>query len=538
MIFSRSLLVLFFLGFASLVWFGCSKSEDSKPETTAPTGLVTSAATSITASGATIAGSVTTNGGAELSAKGVVYSKTNITPTNSDNVELATGNGVGSFSVSLTGLEPNTKYFARAFASNSVGFSYGSAINFTTTDLPANLPVVTSNASVTAITQTGASFGGNATSDGGSAITQKGVCWNTTGSPTVALSTKTSNGTGTGSFTSTMAGLTAGTTYKVRAYATNANGTSYGSEVTFTTTTTVANPPVVSSNATVTNVTQTSASFGGNVTADGGSAVTQRGVCWNTSGSPTVSLSTKTSDGTGTGSFTSNLSGLTAATTYKVRAYATNANGTAYGAEVSFTTNAASATLTDIDGNVYQTVQIGTQTWMAENLKTTRLKNGVALLTNLNNNDWSTSLNTAYALYDNVAANNAVYGKLYNFYAVETSQLCPAGWHVPTDADMVTLVTFLGGQNQAGGKLKSTSNLWTGSPGPGTNEGGFSALPAGIRDRTTGQFSGLGTVSFFWTSEADGTTAAFRRDLNSANTRFWKQSIAKGFGCSVRCIKD
>lgn len=144
------------------------------------------------------------------------------------------------------------------------------------------------------------------------------------------------NGLGVGSFVSDMTGLTQGTTYYVRAYATNVVGTAYGNEVTFTTS---APPPTVVSNITVTNITNTSAVFGGTVTSDGGSyTVTARGVCWGTSPNPYVQGNSHTTDGAGLGSFSSIITGLNAGTTYYVRAYATNSIGTSYGSEVSFTT--------------------------------------------------------------------------------------------------------------------------------------------------------------------------------------------------------
>jgi len=199
------------------------------------------------------------------------------------------------------------------------------------------LPPTLTTTAVSNVTDTTASSGGNISTDGGSAVTARGVCWNTTGSPTTAES-KTTDGAGTGSFTSSLTGLTVSITYYVRAYATNSVGTAYGNQVSFTT---AAVLPALTT-ATVTNIGTASATSGGNITSDGGASVTARGVCWNTGGSPTTAES-KTTDGAGTGSFTSSLTGLTATTTYYVRAYATNSVGTAYGDQVSFTTTSASA---------------------------------------------------------------------------------------------------------------------------------------------------------------------------------------------------
>lgn len=181
------------------------------------------------------------------------------------------------------------------------------------------------------ITDTSAVCGGNVISDGGAPVTARGVCWSSSHNPNLN-DNHTSDSIGTGHFTSNITGLTAGTTYYIRAYATNAVGTAYGNEDTLTTWTT----PTVTTD-TVSNITDTSAVCGGNVTSDGGTTITARGVCWGTLPNPTISDS-HTSDSVGTGHFTSIITGLTAGTTYYVRAYATNSVGTIYGNEDTITT--------------------------------------------------------------------------------------------------------------------------------------------------------------------------------------------------------
>ena len=195
-------------------------------------------------------------------------------------------------------------------------------------------PTLTSTAA-SSITSTTVSSGGNITSDGGATVTARGVCWSTSANPTLASGLYTSNGTGTGSFTSSISGLEALTTYYVRAYATNSLGTAYGNQVSFTTAAPI--PPTLYTTA-VSSITSTTASSGGNITSDGGATVTARGVCWSTSANPTIANSI-TNDGSGTGTFSSSITGLTINTTYYyVRAYATNSAGTAYGNSISFTT--------------------------------------------------------------------------------------------------------------------------------------------------------------------------------------------------------
>jgi uncharacterized protein (TIGR02145 family) len=302
-----------------------------------PPELTTTAVTAITQTTATSGGDITSDGGADVTSKGVCWGAT-ANPTTAGS-KTSDGTGTGSFTSPLTGLTANTTYHLRAYAANSAGTAYGSDVTFTTLQVAVVVPTLTTTA-VTAIAQTTASSGGNITSDGGAAITARGVCWGTVANPTTADS-KTSDATGTGTFTSAITGLTANTVYHVRAYATNSTGTGYGADVTFTTLVAAAAPTVTTT--AITSITATAASSGGNVTADGGSTVSARGVCWSATANPTTADS-KTSDGTGTGSFTSAITGLTANTTYHVRAYATNSTGTGYGADVTFTT-AASATV-------------------------------------------------------------------------------------------------------------------------------------------------------------------------------------------------
>ena len=244
---------------------------------------------------------------------------------------ISNGNGAGNFTSNILNLIPNTKYYVRAYAKTNFGIVYGEEVSFTT--LEKLLPVVTT-AEVTDITISSATCGGEVAFDGNVAVTARGICWGTSPNPTIEKDNKINNGSGTGSFTSYMSGLKDGTTYYVRAYATNEKGTAYGEEKSFATLKKVL--PTVTTNA-VTNIKATTATCGGYVSSDGNATVTTRGICWSTSPNPTISDS-KTTDGSGTGSYTSNLNNLASQTTYYVRAYATNEKGTAYGEEKSFTT--------------------------------------------------------------------------------------------------------------------------------------------------------------------------------------------------------
>ncbi len=300
--------------------------------------------------GTTVQGNVTSDGGAIVTERGICWG-TSHNPTTAG-THGSSGTGTGSFSVELTDLAPGTTYYVRAYATNSAGTAYGSEKTLTT---QAILPTVTTG-EVSNITQTTAQGSGNVTNSGGANVTERGVCWSTSHNPTISGS-HANSGTGTGGFTVNMTGLTANTHYYVRAYAKNSAGVSYGSEQSFTTAQNVSAPTLTTSQ--VTNITQTTATGGGNVTASGGATVTERGICWSTSHNPTTSGSHANS-GTGTGSFTVNMTGLTANTTYYVRAYAINSQGTAYGSEVSFTTTAGLPTVTTSQvTNITQTSATG-----------------------------------------------------------------------------------------------------------------------------------------------------------------------------------
>lgn len=291
--------------------------------------LATTVASSITAVSAVSGGSVVSDGGLPVTARGVCWS-TSPNPTPSGSSRTIDGSGLGSFSSSITGLVPNTRYYYRAYASHSLNTGYGPELSFVT---GLTIPTV-STSSISSITQTSAVGGGQVSNDGGAAVTSRGVCWNMSGNPSI-FDSRTFDGSGTGSFASSITGLSQNRMYYVRAYATNSAGTAYGPQTTFTTQS-ITCPTISTSGATGT--TSNSVSIGGNVSSAGGGTVSVRGVCWNTTGSPTVS-NTRTVNGSGTGSFSSQMTSLQPGTTYYVRAYATNEVCTTYGAQVAVTTN-------------------------------------------------------------------------------------------------------------------------------------------------------------------------------------------------------
>ena len=311
--------------------------------------VTTTAISAITQTIATSGGNVTADGGAAVTARGVCWAIT-INPTIA-NSKTTDGSGTGAYVSQITALTPNTTYHVRAYATNSAGTGYGTDVSFNTLPNTPVLPTVTTTA-ISAITQTTATSGGNVTADGGSAVTVKGICWATTINPTIA-NFKTTDGSGTGAYVSALTALTPATQYHVRAYATNSVGTAYGNDIAFTTTAIIVLPTVTT--AATTNKLQTSVTSGGNVTADGGSAVTVKGVCWAKTINPTIANSI-TNDGSGLGVYVSQITGLTAATQYHVRAYATNGVGTAYGSDFLFTTASGPVVVPTLTTSVSSTI--------------------------------------------------------------------------------------------------------------------------------------------------------------------------------------
>ena len=297
--------------------------------------VTTTSISNVLSTSASGGGTITSNSGAAVTKSGVCWS-TNQDPTilNSFTTD---GSATGTFTSTINNLIPVTVYYVRAYATNSVGTAYGNQITITTA---AGLPTITTT-SHSNVLSSSASSGGIISANGGAAVTASGVCWSTSQNPTI-LNSFSTDGTATGTFTSTLIGLSPGTVYYVRAYATNSTGTSYGNQVTLTTTASLSNLITKP----VTDITITSASGGGTITSNGGSAVTASGVCWSTSQNPTILNSYSADDGLATGTFTSAITGLSPGTVFYVRAYATNTAGTAYGNQVTFITAAALSIIT------------------------------------------------------------------------------------------------------------------------------------------------------------------------------------------------
>jgi len=521
--------------------------------------LTTVTVSAITDSSAICGGNITEDGGAEILARGVCWDTTS-GPTLEDSLTLD-GTGTGTFSSLLRDLDCHTTYYVRAYATNSVGTAYGEEQEFSTVTCQPVLPVVITW-EVTSVTDTTAMCGGNVTDDGGAEVTGRGVCWSTFQDPT-EYDDFTEDGTGTGEFSSSLTGLTCNTTYYVRAYATSAVGTAYGDQKTFATEACPLFPPEVTTTMAY-DITDSSAVSTVIPIDDGGSPVTARGVCWATKPHP-LPDSSHTEDGPGPGTFTSHLTDLKHLTTYYYRAYATNAVGTAFGDEFTFSTPDLPGHVTDIDRNSYPIVTIGFQVWMAENLKVFRYADGTPIPQVEDDADWKdltkedkaycTSYNGDFnyiniygAMYTWAGAMNGMTGSDLNPSGVQGA--CPDGWHLPSDKEWKELEMYLGMTQQQvdssgyrgegfGGKLKSTGTDYWGVPNKGaTNETGFSALPGGWRN-TEGFCMHRGQYGYFWTATDSTDYLFWRRSLSYSKTVIYRDNNWQhGEGISVRCVKD
>ncbi len=490
----------------------------------------------ITATKVKISCEVTLDGGFPISNFGICWSKSP-NPTYSNSIIENYPKGGWIINTEIIDLSPGTTYFIRGYASSIIGMVYGEENQFTTDFLSPSL----TTEPITGILSNQAISGGKIISDGGSQIIEKGVCWSSYNTPDYN-DNRTNEGSGSSNYISVLTGLNPGSSYFVRSYAKNVKGISYGNPLSFTTAATT--PSLITTD--VSDITTSTAKSGGEIINDGGAEVIARGVCWSTNQYPTI-LGNKTSDGLGSGSFNSSIIGLTSGTTYYVRAYATNSAGTGYGNEVNFVAGGpggAPLSITDVDGNTYNTVTIGSQIWMRENLKTTKYRNGNLIGTtnpanlDISNNQIypSPKYQWAYAGNENYVT---IYGRLYTWHAVVDSRgICPTGWHVPTDFEWNTLTLYLGGESVTGGKLKETgTSKWLNPNTGATNSTGFSALPGGYRG-TAGGFGYIGNHGNWWSSTSESLSNAWYRLIYNNTSNINRVITNKAIGYSVRCVKD
>lgn len=294
-------------------------------------------------------------------------------------------------------------------------------------------------------------------------------------------------------------------------------------------------PSVITNSPTL--ISTKSVTLNGYISSNGGSQLSEKGFCWSINTNPTIS-DNKIINQSNLNNFSDTIFGLSPNTSYYVRSYAVNNKGISYGNQQSFST-LGYGSVTDIENNVYSTITIGSQVWMVENLKTTKYNNGTSI-PNITTS-WTNLQNGAYCWYDNNSAYKNTYGALYNFHAVNTGNLAPTGWHVPTDTEWSTLINYLGGLQSASAMLREAGfTHWT-SPNTGaTNSSGFNALPGGYKSLGFGGnnfYTSIGMESNWWSSTHYNSTYANYISINYRGT-LNSYSLTYNYGLSIRCIKD
>lgn len=276
----------------------------------------------------------------------------------------------------------------------------------------------------------------------------------------------------------------------------------------------------------------TSVHFNAQILSDGGGHITSRGIVYGTEMQPTL-LNQSVTNGTEAGAFEGTITALLPNTRYYFRAFATNEQGTRYSNQLLENTTAL---VTDVDGNIYQSVKIGTQIWLKKNLMVTKYQNRDAINEVILDGVWQNLLIGGWSNINNTSDNDEAYGKLYNWFAVsDERKLCPQGWKIPSDEDWTILTSHLGGLDIAGGKLKSTGiTFWQIPNAWANNISYFSGLPSGYRDEL-GMFFGIGYYGLWWSSTSNGTEAWSRFVYNEFNYAS-KETFSKNRGLSIRCL--
>jgi len=502
-----------------------------KPERVVEFTTLEAQASNISYTTATLKGEITDAGSKPMEDHGIlVSSNPNPRVGNATVKSLGSRTTKGIFSVNVTELTTNTTYYFRSYVTIEGVDTYADKIcNFKTKDYA---PPTVITGAATSVTATSATLEGTVNAnDLSTTVTFEYGLTTSYGSEVTAAESPVT-GTSTTNVSADLTGLTSGTTYHFRVKAVNSEETSYGDDMTFTT---GQAPTAVTGSAT--SVTTTSATLAGTVNANGYSTTVTFEYGLTTSYGSEVTAAESPVTGTIITNVSANLTGLNSGTTYHYRVKAVSFGGTTYGNDMTF---AATEQVADGDGNIYNTVQISTQLWIQENLKTTHYNNGDIIANITDNTAWSELGSGAYCWYDNDEGTyKDPYGALYTWWTtVDVRNICPAGWHVPTDAEWTTITDYLGGESVAGGKLKETGTThWT-SPNTGaTNETGFTALPGGSRSND-GTFNNIGNYGYYWSSTESSSGSAWSWNMSFENADAYRNNNNRQeYGYSVRCVK-
>lgn len=521
---------------AFLLIFSACRKDPSVPE------ISTLTVQNLDYYSANCGGMITGDGGAEITSRGICWS-THPNPTISDDTTLNLGEK-HHLTALMQDLTPSTSYYVRAYAINSAGTGYGEVISFST--LKGSLAEVLT-LEPEEVYSVMAKVSGNVVSDGELTISGRGICWNTEPMPTSHHNKVTIPG-GSGLFSANIQGLSPGTVYYIRAYAINNIGIAYGNQIILTTPPSEPEPDVVTGEVEILNHWVVTVPV--SINRSESLPIVERGVCYSTSPLPTINdllrIGPQNKD-----DFTLELY-VVHNTTYYLRAFARTMLTTTYGNQAVFTTPglglpcAGNETVTDIDGNIYNTVQIMDLCWMKENLKTTRFRNGDEI-------PFSTSIQATPAMtwYDQNHQWKDLYGGLYNEEAAKSNNgICPEGWRLPYEVEIYKMMEFalhlaalesvqhyktlfMSPRVEPGEHPRWIQNLYIGN-----DLSGFSALPGGFLNTGPGIFNGfkyLGYFASWWLADQQRMMLIYND--GAGNISLWSNH-GYFIYVSIRCVKD
>jgi uncharacterized protein (TIGR02145 family) len=476
---------------------------------------------------ATGGGNITSDGNAEIKTRGVCWSE-NEKPTTADKF-TSDGTGTGLFKSKLTGLKVATKYFVRAYAINSTGTQYGQQVSFTTLG---EVPQIT-DLTVTDITTTGAVLHGKVNPMELSSLAEFEYGLTTTYGNSIPASQNPLRADSISSVSAAISSLSPATIYHFRIKSENELGVTYSEDQSFTTLGQKPTYSGISFSGLTTNSVLIKATVNPNYLAT--SVVIEYG----TTSAHGSSITTVPNPVTGSSlvEVSARITDLVQGTKYYFRATAQNELGTTSGDDITVTT----FNVSDIDGNGYYTVQIGTQEWITENLKATHFQNGDTIPNVSSIYEWGGLTRAAYCFLNNDPSIAAVYGNLYNFYVAKDSRnVCPTGWHVPTMDEWNILITYLGGNIAADTKLREAgTSHWIFDTGA-TNSTGFTVLPGSARE-ADGTFYNAGSEARIWSSlehSENGFFSGWLITLSWNTPLIGSNPYGLTYGASIRCIKN